>query len=122
MPSLFDLTGKAAIVTGSSRGIGKAIAHRLAEHGARVVVSSRKADACAAAVAEINGAVGRQAAIAIPANIAAKEDLAKLVDETNATFGKIDIVVCNAATNPYFGPMSGINDDQFQKILMNNIV
>jgi NAD(P)-dependent dehydrogenase (short-subunit alcohol dehydrogenase family) len=122
MANLFDLTGKTAIITGSSRGIGKAIAHRLAEHGANVVVSSRKADACEAAAAEINDKVGRKAAISVPANIAAKEALQNLVDETNRAFGKIDICVCNAASNPYFGPMSGISDDQFMKILQNNIV
>jgi NAD(P)-dependent dehydrogenase (short-subunit alcohol dehydrogenase family) len=122
MPSLFDLSGQTAIVTGSSRGIGKAIAHRLAEHGANVVVSSRKADACEAAVAEINAAVGRKAAVAIPANIASKEALQALVDETRSTFGRIDILVCNAASNPYFGPMAGISDDQFMKVLQNNIV
>jgi NAD(P)-dependent dehydrogenase (short-subunit alcohol dehydrogenase family) len=122
MSSLFDLTGKSAIITGSSRGIGKAIAHRLAEHGANVVVSSRKADVCEAAAAEINDKVGRKAAISIPANIAAKEALQQLVDETNRAFGRIDICVCNAASNPYFGPMGGISDDQFMKILQNNIV
>jgi NAD(P)-dependent dehydrogenase (short-subunit alcohol dehydrogenase family) len=122
MANLFDLTGKSAIITGSSRGIGKAIAHRLAEHGANVVVSSRKADACEAAAAEINDKVGRRAAIAIPANIAAKEALQNLVDETSRAFGKIDICVCNAASNPYFGPMAGMSDDQFTKVLQNNIV
>lgn len=122
MANLFDLTGKTAIVTGSSKGIGKAIAHRLAEHGANVVVSSRKGDACEAAVAEINAAVGRKAAIATPANIAAKEALQRLVDETKAAFGRIDILVCNAASNPYFGPMENIADEQFTKILQNNIV
>ena len=122
MANLFDLTGKTAIVTGSSRGIGKAIAHRLAEHGANVVVSSRKADICEAAAGEINAAVGRKAAVAIPANIAAKDALQLLVDETRRTFGQIDIVVCNAATNPYFGPMGNMNDEQFTKILQNNIV
>lgn len=122
MANLFDLTGKTAIVTGSSRGIGKAIAHRLAEHGANVVVSSRKADVCEAAAAEINDKVGRKAAISVPANIAVKEALQNLVDETNRAFGQIDICVCNAASNPYFGPMGGISDDQFMKILQNNIV
>ncbi len=122
MANLFDLTGKSAIITGSSRGNGKAIAHRLAEHGANVVVSSRKADACEAAAAEINDKVGRRAAIAIPANIAAKEALQNLVDETSRAFGKIDICVCNAASNPYFGPMAGMSDDQFTKVLQNNIV
>ena len=122
LPELFDLTGKAAIVTGSSRGIGKAIAHRLAEHGANVVVSSRKLDACEAAVAEINQAVGREAAIAVPANIASKDELQNLVDQATRAFGKVDILICNAASNPYFGPMGGMADEQFQKILHNNIV
>jgi NAD(P)-dependent dehydrogenase (short-subunit alcohol dehydrogenase family) len=122
MQDLFDLSGKAAIVTGSSRGIGKAIAHALAAHGAQVVISSRKADACEAARDEINKALGREAAISIPANIAAKEALQHLVDETNAKFGRIDILVCNAASNPYFGPMGGIGDEAFLKILQNNIV
>ena len=122
MSELFDLTGKSAIVTGSSRGIGKAIAHRLAEHGANVVVSSRKMDACEAAVAEINAAVGREAAIAVPANISSKGDLQGLVDAANRAFGKVDILVCNAASNPYFGPMGGMADEQFDKILQNNIV
>jgi NAD(P)-dependent dehydrogenase (short-subunit alcohol dehydrogenase family) len=122
MANLFDLSGKVAIITGSSRGIGKAIANRMAEHGANVVVSSRKADVCEAAAAEINDAVGRNAAIAVPANIAAKEALQTLVDETNRAFGRIDICVCNAASNPYFGPMGGISDDQFMKILQNNII
>lgn len=122
MGSLFDLTGKTAIVTGSSRGIGKAIAHRMAEQGANVVISSRKADICEAAAAEINDKVGRKAAIAIPANIAVKEALQNLVDETRRAFGEIDILVCNAASNPYFGPMGGMSDEQFTKILQNNIV
>jgi len=122
MANLFDLSGKTAIVTGSSRGIGKAIAHRLAEHGANVVVSSRKQDACDAAAAEINELVGRKAAVAIAANIAVKEALQNLVDETNRAFGQIDICVCNAASNPYFGPMAGISDEQFTKILQNNII
>ncbi|UPT64204.1 MAG: SDR family oxidoreductase [Hyphomonadaceae bacterium JAD_PAG50586_4] len=122
MANLFDLTGKTAIITGSSRGIGKAIAHRLAEHGANVVVSSRKLDACQEAADEINKLVGRTAAIAVAANIAVKEALQNLVDETNKAFGKIDIVVCNAASNPYFGPMAGITDEQFTKVLQNNII
>lgn len=122
MANLFDLTGKTAIITGSSRGIGKAIAHRLAEHGANVVVSSRKLDACQEAADEINTLVGRTAAIAVAANIAVKEALQNLVDETNKAFGKVDIVVCNAASNPYFGPMAGITDEQFTKVLQNNII
>ena len=122
MANLFDLTGKTAIITGSTKGIGKAIAHRLAEHGANVVVSSRKADVCDAVAVEINSQVGRKAAIAIPCNIAAKEALQNLVDETRHQLGQIDILCCNAASNPYFGPMGNMQDDQFNKILQNNIV
>lgn len=122
MSTLFDLSGQTALITGSSKGIGKAIAHRMAEHGANVVISSRKKDACDAARDEINKAVGREAAVTIPANIADKGALQALVDETNAKFGKIDHLVCNAASNPYYGPMAGISDDAFTKILQNNIV
>lgn len=122
LPALFDLSGETALITGSSKGIGKAIAHRMAEHGANVIVSSRKADVCDAAVAEINAAVGRDAAFAIPANIADKASLQALVDKTIDRFGQIDHLVCNAASNPYFGPQAGITDDQFGKILQNNIV
>ena len=119
---LFDLSGKVAVITGSSKGIGKAIAERLAEHGARVVISSRKAGPCEEVAAAINDQQGVGRAIAIPANIASKEDLQRLVDETNRVFGQIDILVCNAASNPYYGPMSGIGDDQFRKILENNVI
>jgi NAD(P)-dependent dehydrogenase (short-subunit alcohol dehydrogenase family) len=122
LPALFDLTGQTALITGSSRGIGKAIAHRMAEHGANVVISSRKADACEAARDEINAAVGREAAISVPANIASKESLQALVDATIAKWGQIDHLVCNAASNPYYGPQGGISDEAFTKILQNNIV
>ncbi|MEQ9506794.1 MAG: SDR family oxidoreductase [Hyphomonas sp.] len=120
--SLFDLKGKSAIITGSSRGIGRAIAEAMADQGARVVISSRKPGPCEEVAAEINKKHGDGTAIAIPANISNKEDLAAMVDETNKSFGKIDIVVCNAASNPYYGPMSGISDDAFTKILQNNII
>ena len=122
MTSLFDLAGKVAIITGSSRGIGKAIAERMAQQGAKVVISSRKAGPCDETAAEINAAYGEGSAIAVPANIGSKEDLQRLVDETRAAFGKVDICVCNAASNPYYGPLAGIADDQFRKILDNNII
>lgn len=120
--SLFDLTGKVAVITGSSRGIGRAIAERMAEQGAKVVISSRKPEPCAEVAAAINKAHGAGRAISIPANISSKADLQHLVDETNKQFGKIDIVVCNAASNPYYGPLAGIEDDQFRKILENNVI
>ena len=118
---LFDLTGKVAIITGSTKGIGKAIAERMAEHGAKVAISSRKANACEEVAAAIN-AKHPGAAIAVPANISSKDDLQRLVDETRTAFGKVDILVCNAASNPYAGPMSGMSDEAFRKILDNNIV
>ena len=120
--TLFDLTGKVAVITGSSRGIGKAIAERMAQHGAKVTISSRKAGPCEEVAGAINAEHGEGTAIAVPANISSKEDLQRLVDETRKAFGKIDIVVCNAASNPYFGPMAGISDDQFRKILENNVI
>jgi NAD(P)-dependent dehydrogenase (short-subunit alcohol dehydrogenase family) len=119
---LFDLTGRVAVITGSSRGIGKAMAERLAEHGARVVISSRKAGPCDDAAQAINDRFGAGRAIAIPANIASKEDLQRLVDETRRAFGQIDVLVCNAASNPYAGPLAGISDEQFLKILQNNVI
>ena len=120
--NLFDLTGKVAIVTGSTRGIGRAAAEALAGHGAKVVISSRKQDACDAVAAEIDAAFGEGTAIAVAASISDKDALQNLVDRTLAAFGRIDVLVCNAASNPYYGPMAGIADDQFRKILDNNIV
>jgi NAD(P)-dependent dehydrogenase (short-subunit alcohol dehydrogenase family) len=120
--TLFDLTGKVAIITGSSRGIGRAIAERLAEHGANVVISSRKPAPCEEAAAAINKTRGRKAAIAVPANISNKEELQNLVNETMREFGKVDIVVCNAASNPHYGSMSTIPDDAFRKVMDNNVL
>ena len=119
---LFDLTGQTAIITGSSKGIGRAIAERLAEHGARVVISSRKPGPCEEVAEAINAKYGAGRAIWVPANIGSKEDLQNLVAKAREAFGNIDILVCNAAVNPYAGPMGGITDDQFGKILQNNII
>ena len=120
--SLFDLNGKVAVVTGSSRGIGRAIVERMAEHGAKVVVSSRKVEPCQEVVEAINAKFGKGRAIAIPANISLKEQLANLVEETTRAFGQIDVLVCNAASNPHYGPLHTITDDQFSKTLSNNII
>jgi len=115
----FSLKGKTAIVTGSSRGIGRAIAIAYARAGARVVVTSRKAEACEALVAELRGE-GLEAT-AIPCNISSKEQVAALVDRTEEAFGPVDVLVCNAAVNPYYGPMSGISDEAFSKVMDVNI-
>ena len=120
--NLFDLSGQVAIITGSSRGIGRAIAERMAEHGARVVISSRKLQACEEVVQAINAKHGAGRAVAIAANISSKEDLAQLVQQTQQQVGPVDVLVCNAASNPYYGPQAGITDEQFRKILDNNIV
>jgi len=120
---LFDLSGKVAIITGSSKGIGRAIASELAAHGAKVVISSRKPEPCDAVAAEINAhcAEGPGEAIAIPANIGEKEALQALVDQTRERWGQIDIAVCNAAVNPYYGPSKDIPDSAFDKIMASNI-
>ena len=117
--NLFDLSGKVAIVTGSSRGIGRAIALRLAEHGAKVVVSSRKTEACEPVAKAIRDAGGD--AIVIECNIAHKEALQTLVDRTLDHWGRLDVLVCNAAVNPYFGPAAGIDDSAFDRIMGSNV-
>src|SRR6185503_8658701 len=119
--NLFDLSGKVALVTGSTKGIGEAIVHRLAEHGAKVVVSSRKADACDKVAAAINKERGAEVAAPIPCNINYKEQLEQLVAKTREKWGRIDVLICNAALNPYYGPSKDIPDEAFDKILGANI-
>lgn len=118
--NLFDLTGKVALITGSTKGIGKATAYRMAQHGAKVVVSSRKADAVQAVTDEIN-ADFPGAAIGIPCNIGYKDQLQRLVDETRQQLGKIDVLVCNAAINPFAGSMADMPDEAFDKIMASNV-
>ena len=119
MPSPFDLTDKVAVITGSSRGIGRAIAESMVALGAKVVISSRKADACAAVAQEIAANGGEAAAIAC--NIGRKTEVEALVAETNRRFGRIDILVCNAAINPVFGPLLHLTDEAFDKIISTNV-
>jgi NAD(P)-dependent dehydrogenase (short-subunit alcohol dehydrogenase family) len=116
---LFDMAGKVALITGSSRGIGRAIAERMAEMGAKVVISSRKADACAEVANMITARGG--AAIAQAASISDKAALRALVDRTLAEWGRIDVLVCNAAVNPYYGPLLDITDEAFDKIMASNV-
>ena len=108
---MFDLSGKVALVTGSTRGIGRSIAEELATAGAKVVISSRKADACEQVKAELEKR--KFEVLAKACNVSRKEELQALVDATLAKWGRVDIVVANAATNPYYGPLTGIGDDAF---------
>ena len=119
MRSLFDLAGKIALVTGATRGIGRSIAEELGKAGAKVAICSRKADACAETEADL--ARSGIEVLAMPCNVSRKEELQALVDATRARWGRIDIVVANAATNPYYGPLTGIGDDAFDKIFANNL-
>src|SRR5690606_34379436 len=114
-----SLKDKTAIVTGSSRGIGRAIAVAYARAGARVVITSRKADACRAVVDQLR-AEGLEA-MAIACNISSKEQIHALADQAEAAYGPADVLVCNAAVNPFYGPMSEIPDDAFAKVLDVNI-
>ena len=117
--SLFDLTGKVALVTGSTKGIGKAIVKRMAEQGAKVVVSSRNQERCNEVATEMNSSGGL--ATGISCNINYAEQLEGLVKKTEEQLGKINILVCNAAINPYFGPSQDIPDSAFDKVMHANI-
>jgi len=117
--SLFDLSGKVALVTGSTRGIGRSIAEELARAGAKVAISSRKADACEQVKAEFEKQ--KFEVLAKACNVSREEELKALVDATRAKWGRIDIVVANAASNPYYGPLTGIDDEAFDKIFTNNL-
>lgn len=119
MRDLFDLSGKTAVITGSSRGIGKAIALAFAAFGAEVVISSRKLEACRAVAAEITAAGGRAEALAC--NITEKSQIQNLIASARKIFGKVDILVCNAAVNPHFGSSLDIPDDAFEKVMQCNI-
>lgn len=121
--TLFDLSGKVVLITGSTRGIGEAIAHRMAEHGAKVVVTSRKQDACEKVADEINTKWGNGSEVALPiaCNISHRAQLEQLVTTTLDRWERIDSLVCNAAVNPYFGPSKDISDSAFDKILNVNI-
>ena len=116
---IFDLSGRVAIVTGSTRGIGRAIAEALAAQGAKVVISSRKAESCEEVAQAVNDAGGE--AVAIPCNVSHEDQLQNLVDETVKTWGRIDTLVCNAAANPHYGPFLDIPDDMYDKTMLVNV-
>ena len=119
MTSPFDLTDKVAVITGSSRGIGRSIAECMAGLGAKVVVSSRKADACEEVAGGIRAKGGEATVIAC--NISRKPEVEALVQGANAKYGRVDIMVCNAAVNPVFGPLAKLSDEAFDKIMGANV-
>jgi len=119
--SLFNLKNKSILITGSSKGIGKAIAFECAKHGAKVIISSRKSDICIQTADEINTNIGKEVAYPIPANISDDSQLKNLVNETIKKIGKIDVLVCNAATNPFMGSMLDMPIEKFDKVMHNNI-
>ena len=116
---LFDLAGQVALITGSSRGIGKAIAEEMSAAGAKVVISSRKQDACDAVRDQINASGGE--AISVTCNIGNKQEVESLVSATMQRFGRIDILVCNAAVNPFYGSLAKLGDDAWDKIMTSNV-
>lgn len=119
MKDLFDLTGRVSVVTGSTKGIGKAMAEALAAFGSKVVISSRRADACEAVVAAINENGGE--AVAHACHVGHKDQLERLVEATCERWGKVDNLVVNAAVNPYYGSSLGIPDSAFDKVMGVNV-
>lgn len=116
---LFDLSGRIALITGASRGIGKAIAHLLAEHGAHVIISSRRIKGCSAVAEDIIAKGGSASAFAC--NVGSMEDIAAIMAHIRDTHGRLDILVNNAATNPYFGHILDTDLATFQKTIDVNI-
>jgi NAD(P)-dependent dehydrogenase (short-subunit alcohol dehydrogenase family) len=116
---MFSLTGQVAVVTGSTKGIGRAIAEELARAGAKVVISSRKIEACE----EVASAIVQEGheAIGIACHIGRRADCEALIAKTREKWGKIDTLVCNAAINPYYGPMTGLSDEVFSKVMETNV-
>lgn len=116
---MFGLSGRVAIVTGSSRGIGRSIAEQMAKAGAKVVISSRKPEACELVAQAIRDVGGE--AVVIPCNLSDQAQVENLIDATVARFGRLDILVSNAAVNPYFGPMGAMPITAFDKIMNCNV-
>jgi NAD(P)-dependent dehydrogenase (short-subunit alcohol dehydrogenase family) len=117
--SLFDLSGKVAVITGSSRGIGRAMAELFAEAGAKLVISARNLEPCQEVVAAIKAKGGE--ATAITCRISDKAQCENLIAKAEEAYGKVDILVCNAAINPHHGPIDGITDEVFERMMTNNV-
>ena len=118
-PNPFDLTGQVAVITGSSKGIGRSIAENMAAMGAKVVISSRKPEACEEVAEGIRKNGGEATVIA--ANISRKNEVEALVAKTVEKYGRLDCMVPNAAVSPYFGPITGLEDDAFDKLMNSNV-
>jgi len=119
MTDLLNLKDKVVLITGSSRGIGRAMAEMFAEAGAKVVVSSRKREACDPVAEAIREKGGE--ALVVPCHIGNADDLQNLVDTTIREWGRIDVLVPNAAINPVYGPMQDLDDGVFDKMLITNV-
>ncbi|MEM9696854.1 MAG: glucose 1-dehydrogenase [Myxococcota bacterium] len=122
-PSFIHLEGKVAVITGASRGIGEAIALAFVQSGAKVVLASRKRDGLDAAAGRIREALGEETAermAVVPAHAGHPDQLEALVGSAIQRFGGLDVVVNNAATNPYFGPMVNVDDGAYEKTFQVN--
>ena len=122
MKNLFDLS-ESGCGNGSSKGIGKSIASQMALHGSNVVISSRNQESCDAVASEINGSLprGGGSALGIACHVSKRNDLENLVNTTKEKLGNIDILVCNAAVNPFYGSMLEISDTAYEKVLDSNV-
>ena len=121
MSKLFDLQNKSVLLTGASKGMGLAMAQGLVNHGANVVISSRKLDQCQIAVESINESIDQEKAYAFSCNASSKDELNALVDFTMSKLGSITTLVCNAGVNSFFGSMSEIDDESYDKTMNTNV-
>ena len=118
---LFDLQGKNVLLTGASKGMGLSMAQGLVSHGANVVISSRKLDQCKEAADAINESIGNQKAYAFACNASSKDQLQDLVDFSISKLGSISTLICNAGVNSFFGSMSEIDDESYDKTMDTNV-
>ena len=114
--ALHDLTGKVAVVTGGSRGIGRAIVQALAEAGADVVIASRKLDACEAAAEQVMASTGRRA-VPIACHVGRWSDCERLIAQTLARAGRLDVLVNNAGMSPLYESLDAVSEELFDKTL-----
>ncbi|WP_171211920.1 SDR family NAD(P)-dependent oxidoreductase [Ruegeria sp. HKCCA5426] len=121
MNNMFDLTGRNALLTGASRGMGLEMAKGLAQQGANVVISARKIEALEAATAEINDAVGRKAATPMTCNIGNRQEVEALAKAARESVGPISVLIGNAGVNPFYGSMRDITDEAFEKTMQANV-